>query len=350
MDVNRTQYPYLEDILLISNREFTNLAGSTVLITGGYGMLLSYSTLAICLYNSRNPNNKINLILIVKDVKKALNKLSLFKGFEYVQLIESNLSEHIKIDGSIDYIIHGAGYGSPKDYLEKIDLVFKSNILGTYNLLNLASDKKVKSFLNISSGSVYGENYSQEIVNELFLGEVNYNLKENFYSETKRFSEMITSAHPFSGNILTLRPAHIYGPTMDLKNDNRIICSFISNIINKKPLEINSDGKDKRSFCHVADFTNGLFKVLLNGTSSEKYNIGNDNMYMSINELAKTISTSISGVSINQDKNPKLRKSNKMLMTSKKLKSLGWTPHISITDGFISTLEYYNSISKKSLS
>mgnify|MGYP001214198006 CR=1 FL=1 len=80
------------------------------------------------------------------------------------------------------------------------------------------------------------------------------------------------------------------------------------------------------------------------------YNIGNDNMYMSINELAKTISTSISGVSINQDKNPKLRKSNKMLMTSKKLKSLGWTPNISITDGFISTLEYYNSISKKSLS
>jgi UDP-glucuronate decarboxylase len=344
MDIKRTQYPYLEDILLISSKELSSMAGSTVLITGGYGMLLSYSTLAICLFNSRNPKNKINLILIVKDAKKAINKLSSFEGFEYVKLIESNLAHDIIINTRVDYIIHGAGYGSPRDYLDKIDLVFKSNILGTYNLLNLASEKNVKSFLNISSGAVYGDNYSEEIVDEIFLGEVNYNSEKNFYSETKRFSEMISNVHSFSGTISTLRPAHIYGPTMDLKNDNRIICSFINNILSKKPLEIHSDGNDKRSFCHVADFTNGLLKVLLNGTSGEKYNIGNDDMYMSINELAETISMSIPGVSIKYHKNREVRRTNKMLMVSQKLNALGWAPNISIKDGFISTLEYYNSL------
>ena len=155
---------------------------------------------------------------------------------------------------------------------------------------------------------------------------------------------MISNVHSFSGTISTLRPAHIYGPTMDLKNDNRIICSFINNILNKKPLEIHSDGNDKRSFCHVADFTNGLLKVLLNGTSGEKYNIGNDDMYMSINELAETISMSIPGVSIKHHKNREVRRTNKMLMVSQKLNALGWAPNISIKDGFISTLEYYNSL------
>jgi len=344
MDDSRLQYPFLKDVLSLSNKELSSMSGSTVLITGGYGMLLSYTTLSICLYNSLNFDNRINLIIIVRDRKKALSKLSEFKGFEHTRIIESDLGNKLTIDGPLDYIIHGAGYGSPNDYLNKTDLVFKANIIGTYNLMNLAKEKNVKSFLNISSGSVYGDNLTSEYVDEAFLGQVDYNQARSFYSETKRFSEMITNVHSFSGSVLTLRPAHIYGPTMDIKNDSRIICSFIRDIVNNKPLTINSDGKDKRSFCHVADFTNGLLKVLINGVSGEKYNIGNDDMYMSINELAKIIAKSFPGLKISRQEDIIVRnEANKMLMISNKLNSIGWKPKIDITDGFVSTFNYYNS-------
>ena len=227
MTTFRKELPYLDNVLITSNSELEKLAGSTVLITGGYGMLLTYTTLSICLYNSLHPKSRINLILIVRDINRALIKLSSYPGFEFVHLIESDLSESININEKVDYLIHGAGYGSPKDYLNKIDLVFKSNIIGIYNLLTFAKEKEVKTFLNISSGSVYGNNFDEEFVDEFFLGEVNYNDSNNFYSETKRFSEMITKVHAFPGSVVTLRPAHIYGPTMDINNDNRIICSFI---------------------------------------------------------------------------------------------------------------------------
>ena len=342
MNNQNKKYPYLKGLLLTLKDELSTMGGSTVLITGGYGMLLSYVTVLICEYNAINTNNRINLILVVRDPQKAINKLGQYCGFEYAKLIESDMGENIDIDGSVDYIIHGAGYGGPKDYLEKTDLVFKSNIIGTYNLLNLARKKKSKSFLYISSGAVYGNNFDFEVVDEDFIGTVNYNKISSFYSETKRLSELICSTSKLKGKLVILRPAHIYGPTMDLKNDNRILCGFIRNKINKEPLEILSSGNDKRSFCHVSDFTSGLIKVLIKGKSGEKYNIGNDDMYMSINKLSEIFRDIYPDIKINRRSVKNKKNHNKMLMSSKKLQALGWSPEINIEAGIISTVNFYN--------
>lgn len=342
--MNNKKYPYIDNLLLDLKHELSGMGGSTVLITGGYGMLLSYVTLLICAYNAINTNNRINLILVVRNSKKAKNKLGPYHGFKYAKLIESDMGTNIDIDGSVDYIIHGAGYGSPKDYLEKTDLVFKSNIIGTHNLLNLAREKKTKSFLYVSSGAVYGNNFDFEVVDEDFIGTVNYNEASSFYSETKRFSELICSTHKFKGKLVILRPAHIYGPTMDLENDNRVLCGFVRSKINNEPLEILSDGNDKRSFCHVSDFTSGLIKVLVKGKSGEKYNIGNDDMYMSINKLSEIFRGAYPDIKINRSPVSNRKNYNKMLMSSKKLQELGWSPKINLEDGITSTINFYNNM------
>lgn len=304
----------------------------TVLITGGTGFLgshlcdcmLAKGHQVICMDNfiTGNPNNIAHL-----------------KDNEHFVLARHDVTQFIKIDEQIDYILHFASPASPIDY-QKIPIqTLKANALGTHNALGLAMAKKARLLL-ASTSEVYGDPQVNPQP-ESYWGHVNPTGPRGCYDESKRFAEALTMAYYRIHKVDTriVRIFNTYGPRMR-PDDGRAIPTFINQAMNNKPLTVFGDGKQTRSFCYVSDLIEGIYKLLMSDIH-DPINLGNPDE-ISLLELAKRIiklAKSSSSVVFKPlpVEDPKVRRPD----TSKARKELGWTPRVTLDDGLNQTIDYF---------
>ena len=204
-----------------------------------------------------------------------------------------DLNKEIMNEGTIDYIIHAAGGANPRLYSSKPVEVIEPNVIGTYNLLEYARKHGNKGFLIFSSGDVYGKVDEPENISEETVGKVDQLDIHSCYSESKRMAETIAVSYfrEYGIPIKILRIGHTYGPTMDIKNDPRVFASFLKCVLEKRNIEMLSDGLTKRPFCYLADAVAAYFTVLFKGDAGEAYNICNTGEFISMRELANIVLT-----------------------------------------------------------
>ena len=95
----------------------------------------------------------------------------------------------------MDYIIHAAGIASPVYYTKYPIETMDVGTIGTRNMLELAREKKVKSFLFTSSSEVYGDPDSRHVpTREEYRGNVAVIGPRACYDESKRYGETMCSA------------------------------------------------------------------------------------------------------------------------------------------------------------
>lgn len=336
------------DFVLNSNIDWEKFKNKTVLITGAYGMLLSYVTYALLRLSELDPKFNVTVIALIRDKEKAKKRLGCFIKSKYLKLFEHDLSSSIKISDDVDYVIHGASYASPHYFGTNPVAVLLPNVIGTYHLLELAKSKKIKGFLFFSSGAVYGKPTAGEEVAERDYGYLDPLDIMSCYGESKRMGENMCKCwySQFGIPVKIVRPAHIYGPTMDVESDSRVFANFVNNIIKGQNIVMKGDGSACRSFCYIADATVAFLKVLLDGAGGGAYNVGNDAAYVSIKELAGIFVSTFPKKQLKvifkkrEDKNYE-SKGEKMLMSSKKVESLGWKCSFSIPEGLKRTVESF---------
>jgi UDPglucose 6-dehydrogenase/GDP-mannose 6-dehydrogenase len=222
------------------------------------------------------------------------------------------------------------------------------NIYGTRHMLELAKEKKVISFLYLSTSEVYGDPPENFVpTSEDYWGNVSCTGPRACYDESKRVAETLcfNFFHLYNLPIKITRTFNAYGPKLGL-NDGRVIPDFIKNIINNGPITLLSEGHDKRSFCYVSDNITGQFKVLLSNKNGEVFNIGNTQEVSMIELANKLIEISgrkseiIKKKSTDKDYNtdspkrrcPNITKANNML---------GFCPKVSIEEGLSRTLRWH---------
>ncbi len=341
-----------EDLINIisCNLPWHEFEGKTVLISGANGFLPAYMVETLLYLNDIRNNDKITVIGIIRNKNKALARFSDYNKRSDFKLIVQDICQPISINNKVDYIIHAASQASPKYYgLDPVGTL-SANVLGTYNLLELAREKKVKSFLFFSSGEVYGEvDETQVPTKEDAYGILDPMNARSCYAESKRMGEnmCVSWFRQYNVPAKVVRPFHTYGPGMSL-DDGRVYADFVSDIVRGIYIVMKSDGSATRTFCYLADATAGFFTVLLKGQDGEAYNIGNDNE-MSILELANTL------VKVFPEKGLRVirkeRVENGGYLQSKitracpdisKIRALGWEPKYSIEDGFERTIRSWN--------
>jgi dTDP-glucose 4,6-dehydratase len=257
------------------------------------------------------------------------------------QFVEHNVTEEIRIDGPLDYILHFASPASPIDYLELPIQTLKVGSLGTHKTLGLAKAKKSK-FLLASTSEVYGDPLVHP-QKESYWGNVNPIGPRGVYDEAKRFAEAMTVAyHRYHGvDIKIARIFNTYGPRMRIK-DGRAIPAFISQALQNQPITIFGEGHQTRSFCYVSDLVDGLYR-LLTSRQNMPVNLGNP-VEMTIGELAETIrrktgsKSSIVFEPLPVD-DPKVRQPD--ISLARKL--LDWSPRVSLDEGLTTTIAYFRS-------
>ena len=121
----------------------------TVLITGGAGFIGSH----LCKFLL---DKKFKVICIDNFITGNRDNIGHLESNQNFLLINHNVSNRIKIDEPVDYVLHFASPASPVDY-QKIPIqTLKAGSLGTHNTLGLALAKKAKYML-ASTSEVYGD-------------------------------------------------------------------------------------------------------------------------------------------------------------------------------------------------
>ncbi|MDG1380409.1 MAG: SDR family oxidoreductase [Flavobacteriaceae bacterium] len=263
------------------------------------------------------------------------------------QFIEHDVTEFIKIEGTLDYILHFASPASPIDYLKIPIQTLKVGSLGTHNLLGLAKAKKAR-ILIASTSEVYGDPLIHP-QSEEYYGNVNTIGPRGVYDEAKRFQESITMAYHRVHNLETriARIFNTYGPRMRL-NDGRVIPAFMGQALRGEDLTVFGDGSQTRSFCYVDDQVEGIYRLLLSDYAYP-VNIGNPHE-ISIRDFAEEIIklTKTSQKVIYKDlpvDDPMQRQPD--ITLAKTL--LGWEPEVIRKEGMLRTLNYFKGLTNEKL-
>jgi len=311
-----------------------------VLITGAAGFLGSH----LC---DRFVSEGFYVIGMDNFITGDENNISHFLNVPNFEFINHDVTEFIKIEGKLDYILHFASPASPIDYLKIPIQTLKVGSLGTHNLLGLAKSKNAR-ILIASTSEVYGDPLVHPQTEDYY-GNVSTIGPRGVYDEAKRFQESITMAyHRVHG--LETRIARIfntYGPRMRL-NDGRVIPAFMGQALRGENLTVFGDGSQTRSFCYVDDQIEGIHRLLMSDYSYP-VNIGNSDE-ISILDFAKEIInlTQTNQKIINKElpiDDPMQRQPD--ISLAKKI--LNWEPKISRIEGMRKTFSFFKKLSQDEL-
>jgi len=156
---------------------------------------------------------------------------------------------------------------------------------GTLNMLELAKKHNVERFIHASTGSVYGEPKIFPTTEEHPLRPVSYYGVSKLAGE--RYVDTFNQLYGIKTTIL--RYFHVYGSRQESNEFGGVVSIFIKNIMENKPLYVNGDGEQMRTFTWVKD----LVDANISAASSEKsigevYNVASS-IQVTINSLAENI-------------------------------------------------------------
>ncbi|WP_418512690.1 UDP-glucuronic acid decarboxylase family protein [Corallibacter sp.] len=307
-----------------------------ILITGAAGFLGSH----LCDKFISEGFYVIGMDNFITGDKKNITHLLQNENFQF---IEHDVTEFVKIEGNLDYILHFASPASPIDYLKIPIQTLKVGSLGTHNLLGLAKAKKAR-ILIASTSEVYGDPLVHP-QDENYYGNVNTIGPRGVYDEAKRFQESITMAyHRFHGlETRIVRIFNTYGPRMRL-NDGRVIPAFMGQALRGEDLTVFGDGSQTRSFCYVDDQVDGIFKLLFSDYSYP-INIGNPHEITIkdfAEEIIKLTETDQKIVYKELPKDDPLQRQPNIDL-AKKL--LNWEPKVNREEGMKKTFNYFKNLS-----
>jgi dTDP-glucose 4,6-dehydratase len=255
---------------------------------------------------------------------------------------EQNVSDGIRVDGTVDAVLHFASPASPIDYLRLPIQTLKVGALGTHNALGLAKAKGAR-FLLASTSEVYGDPLVHPQT-ETYWGNVNPVGPRGVYDEAKRFAEAITMAYHRTHGLETriVRIFNTIGERMR-PNDGRAVPAFAMQALRGEPLTVFGDGSQTRSVGYVGDLVEGLVR-LLESDYSDPVNIGNP-QEVTVLELARMVAriagrddTEIVFMDRPED-DPMVRQPN----IARAREVLGWEPKVPLEEALERTIAYFRA-------
>lgn len=312
-------------------------------------MLPSYTTYVLLALNDRR-HLGLRVVGMVRSEEKARAALGRVLGRPDFELMVHDAATPLPRSRAFDWIIHGGSPARPS--LHRADPVstVKANVLGTFNLLELALASNSRRFVLMSSAEVYGaQPPGTELIGEQSYGGIDILNPRACYSEGKRAAETIAASYQAQYGILSrvARFGHVYGPGMAL-DDGRVQADFAADVLAGRDIVLNSDGAAARTYTYVSDAVAGMFYAMLLGTDTA-YNVADSEGLVSIRDFAAAFTR------VRPEKGLRLRFSNDadaslyhpvagMGLDSTKLAGLGWRAVVTLPDGLNRVISHLETV------
>lgn len=222
-------------------------------------------------------------------------------GYEVIKMVRNPSNEEIYYDlsnhnlsfeylSNIDTLIHCASIIDQKNLTDQ-DLI-EINALGTKCLFENALKQGVKSFINLSTGGVYGTDYMDWIDESYPCNPI------NAYGKSKLLSEMYCPQNK-EMRVIHMRLFFPYGSNQK----GRLIPNIIESVKTQKTININENGAPIINPVHINDVIQYL-DWAVHSNAQGIYNLSGDQGF-SIREIAEIVSE-ISHVELLTESNHKI--------------------------------------------
>ena len=241
----------------------------------------------------------------------------------------------------IEYVFHLAALiGIPYSYYSPLAYI-KTNVEGTYNILQSAHQLGTKRIIHTSTSEVYGT--AQYIpINEKH--PIN---PQSPYAATKASADYLAKSFylSFDFPVTIVRPFNTFGPRQSAR---AVIPTIISQVLNDKKTIKLGNLNSSRDFTYVLDTVEGIYKIgLSDKTIGEVINIGNGkdiSIYKTASIINKLINDDINIKTKVISKRVRPEKSEVQRLIgdySKANKLTGWKPLYTLEEGLEKTIAWF---------
>lgn len=158
-------------------------------------------------------------------------------------------------EAQADIVVHLAGQAGVRYSLENPRAYVDSNLVGTFNLLDLMRMRKPKHFLYASTSSAYGANEKMPFEET---DRADYPI--TLYAATKKAGELMAHSYSHLYEIPTtaLRFFTVYGPW---GRPDMALFKFVDAILHDRPIDVFGEGRMSRDFTYIDDLVEAIVRL-----------------------------------------------------------------------------------------
>lgn len=302
------------------------IVNKRIVVTGGAGFIGSHMVDRLL--------KDDNFVTVIDNFSTGRpQNLTQHNGNKNLNLVRADISEIKTIEShfkEVDYVFHLAALADIVPSIVNPLNYYRSNVLGTVNVLEAARLAKVKKLIYAASSSCYG------IAQIIPTPETALISPQYPYALTKYLGEQ-TALHwakIYKLPVISLRLFNVYGPRSRTSGTyGAVFGVFLAQKLKDKPFTVVGDGTQTRDFTFVADVVDAFMMAAESEHKDEIMNVGSGNTY-SVNQLVKLLG----GKAVYIPKRPG-EPDCTFADTGKIKKLLGWKPKFSFAAGVKIMLE-----------
>jgi dTDP-glucose 4,6-dehydratase len=210
----------------------------------------------------------------------------------------------------------------------------RTDVVGTYTLLQKTLEYKVPRFLQVSTDEVYGS------VLKGSFKETDPIKPNSPYSASKAGADMLVRAFNKTYGLpaLITRSSNNYGP---YQHPEKFVPLFTTNAIEGMPLPLYGDGKNVRDWIYVEDNCRAIDLVGRKGKVGEVYNIGAGDEKTNIEIARKIVKLTGADPSLLTLVSDRPGHDRRYSVATRKIKALGWSKKTTYSEGMKKTVRWY---------
>lgn len=308
-----------------------------ILVTGGLGFI---GTNFIKYWFKNHPQDSIINFDKITYAANPANLTDIENNPNY-QFVKGDICDPAAVDPvmkGIDLVVHFAAESHVDRSIDDPLLFVKTNVLGTYTLLQAALEHKVPHFHHVSTDEVYGTIALDS--NQQFNESTHYD-PTSPYAASKASSDHFVRAFVKTYKL----PATItncsnnYGP---YQHPEKMIPRMITNLINGNKVPIYGQGLNFRDWVFVDDHCRAIELVIQKGRKGETYCVGGLVGQVANIDLVKKVLQLMGKSESNLEFVTDRPAHDNYSVNWQKIKNeLGWQPQESLNSGLQKTINWY---------
>ncbi len=234
----------------------------------------------------------------------------------------------------IDTIVNLAAETHVDRSIMDADAFIKTDVYGTYVLLEAAKQFGLERYHQVGTDEVYGW------VPEGSSGEEDRLLPRSPYAASKAGADLLIYAYHVTHHVpVTItRGANNIGP---YQYPEKVVPLFITNALDDAPLPLYGDGRQQRDYQYVIDHCEAIDLVLQRGRPGEIYNVGTGREVYNIDMAHLILKLLDKPESLLQHVQDRPGHDRRYSLDVTKLRALGWEPAHAFEEALEKTVRWY---------
>jgi len=310
----------------------------TILVTGGAGFI---GSAFVRLLITETTHRVVNLDKLT--YAGNLENLSSIENNSRYRFVEGDICDQPVVEALVaeekpDAIVHFAAESHVDRSILSPEPVIRTNVFGTFTLLESARKFRTSRFVHVSTDEVYGSLEPPREATE------DYPLHASSpYSASKAGSDLLARSYfvTYRMPVLITRASNNYGP---YQFPEKLIPLMIANALEHRPLPVYGDGLQVRDWLYVDDHCRGILAVLGSGSDGEIYNIGGNRSLPNLAVVREVLALTGRPESLIQYVTDRPGHDRRYALSSEKLmRQTGWRPRMEFEAGLARTIEWYQA-------